>query len=75
MENDYVKMIERMRDLKMKEQIADPDRIATESEVDKAMADFVKESEDLHISKETGMKLMRPPNTVKEVIDTLKEVD
>jgi hypothetical protein len=39
------------------------------------MQDFVKEEESLRILKETGVRLMRPPKTVKESIETLKEAD
>ena len=46
-ENEYVKLIERMRDLKVKEEVGDPERAASEAEVHKAMEDFVKETEDL----------------------------
>jgi hypothetical protein len=70
-ENEYVRLIERMRDLKVKEELGDPERAASEAEVRKAMEDFVKETEDLKLLKETGRRFRRPPQTVKETIDTL----
>jgi hypothetical protein len=36
-ENEYVKLIEKMRDLKMKEEVADPNRVATDNEIDKVI--------------------------------------
>jgi hypothetical protein len=69
-QNEYVKLIERMREMK-KESARD----ATASEIEKAMADFVKEAEDFKATEGTGLRLKRPPRTVKETIETLKEAD
>ena len=44
-------------------------------ELEQAMQDFVKEQEDLKLAEGTGLKLKRPPKTVKETIETLKEAD
>jgi hypothetical protein len=70
-ENEYVKLIEKMREMKKEETKRD----ATVDEIEKAMKDFVKEQEDMKITEGTGLKMKRPPRTVKETIETLKEAD
>ena len=69
--NEYVKLMEKMREMKKEE----TKREATVDEIDKAMRDFVKEQEDMKVTEGTGLKLKRPPRTVKETIETLKEAD
>ena len=55
-ENEYIKLIEKMRDAKMKEEIKKSNvqlpesEKAREDEIEAAMADFVKEQEDLKIA-------------------------
>lgn len=70
-ENEYVKLIEKMREMKKEETKRD----ATVDEIERAMNDFVKEQEDMKVAEGTGLKLKRPPRTVKETIETLKEAD
>ncbi len=45
-ENEYVKLIEKMREMKKEE----TQRDARVDEIEKAMSDFVKEQEDLKIA-------------------------
>ena len=73
-ENEYVKLIEKMREMK-KEETQRLEREASMDELDQAMSDFMKEQEDLKMAEGTGLKLKRPPKTVKETIETLKEAD
>ena len=70
-DNEYVKLIEKMREMKKEESKRD----ATVEEIEKAMKDFVKEQEDMKVTEGTGLKMKRPPRTVKETIETLKEAD
>ena len=39
------------------------------------MNELIKEQEDLHAAKKSGVRLVRPPKTVKETIETLREAD
>jgi succinate dehydrogenase/fumarate reductase flavoprotein subunit len=60
-----------MRQMKQDER----ERQASKEEIERAMADFVKESEDMKETQGTGLRLKRPPKTVKETIETLQEAD
>ena len=68
--NEYIKLIEKMRELKMNE-----DHKLNSDELEALMKDFVKEQEDMKIAQSNGVRLVRPPKTVKEVIETLKQAD
>ncbi len=70
-------MIEKMREMKREEKGAKAaaEREATLEEMDQAMLDFTREQQDLKHTEGTGLRLKRPPKTVKETIETLKEAD
>jgi hypothetical protein len=67
-------MIERMKELKMKED-KNGKNIAEQADIEKAMADFVKEEEDRRLTLDSGVVMKRPPKTVKEALNALKEAD
>ncbi|TNV80742.1 hypothetical protein FGO68_gene107 [Halteria grandinella] len=73
-ENEYIKLIERMRDLKQQEDKKGDSEVQRD-QVERVMQDFIKEQEDKKVGEEAGVRLIRPPKTVKEALNTLKEAD
>ena len=62
-----------MRTLKMNESHAK--EFASKDMIESAMHDFVKEQDDMRATDGTNMRVLRPPKTVMEAIDTLKQAD
>lgn len=63
-----------MRQLKQTEELKGNAEVKRD-EVERVLQDFIWEQEDKKAGDEAGVKLRRPPKTVKEALNTLKEAD
>ena len=70
-QNEYLMLIQKMKDLKESE-----NREMTPAEIEETLQDFDKEQEDTIIAELAGnVEFKKPPKTVKEALQTLQEVD